>query len=107
MAAIWYNAKTRVRVKFRELNMSKIILDADLKARLNGLDEELELCDTDGRTLGHFIPPEMYRELMYAWAKAQFANEEELEKARQEPGGLTTAEAIAYLEALARSKGPG
>ena len=31
--------------------MNKITLDATLQARLNGMREELELCDASGRTL--------------------------------------------------------
>jgi hypothetical protein len=85
--------------------MQKVILDPDLQARLKGLADHLEFCDETGRTLGFFLPPDVHHELLYAWAKSQFSDEE-LEQARRElkdEGGLTTAEAIAYLESVARS----
>jgi len=83
---------------------AKIVLDPSLRAKLNGLDSEFEVCDETGRTLGHFLPEEVYRELLYTWAKAQ-VTDEEIAQARHElrtEGGLTTPEAIAYLENRAR-----
>ncbi len=88
--------------------MGKLTLDAELRAKLNGLNEPLEVCDESGRTLGHFLPANLYREWAYAWAKAQFADQAEREQARQEirsEGGLTTAEAVACLEQVARAAG--
>jgi hypothetical protein len=85
--------------------MTKVLIDDVLRAKLNGLAGEVELCDESGRTVGHFLPMDQYLKLLYAWAKAEFADEEELRQARAEPGGLTTAEAIAHLESLARSYG--
>lgn len=83
--------------------MTKVLLDDVLRTKLNGLADELELCDQTGQTVGHFVPADLYRELLYAWAKAQFTDEE-IALARQEPGGFTTAEAIAYLEKLVSAK---
>jgi hypothetical protein len=88
--------------------MSKIILDEDLRAKLSNLDADLELCDASGRTLGHFVPAPVYRELLYAWAKAQFTDEEELKTAREEvraEGGLRTSEILAHLESLSPMSG--
>jgi hypothetical protein len=84
--------------------MSKIILDAQLRAKLNGLNEQLDVYDENGTKLGCFLPEAVYMELLYAWAREQFADEEELKQAREEvktQGGYTTAEAIAYLEKVA------
>jgi hypothetical protein len=84
--------------------MGKVILDAELKAKLNGLHQELEFCDEEGKTLGHFVPAKAYRELLYTWAKAQFTDEE-IEQARREvraEGGYTTAEVIAHIEKIVR-----
>ena len=82
--------------------MPKLLLDTDLRARLHDLNIEWEVCDESGRTLGHFLPADLYQKLLYAWAKALFDDEEELKQVRQEPGGMKTAEAISYLQGLAR-----
>jgi hypothetical protein len=67
--------------------MSKITLDPELRAKLNGLNQPLELCDADGRTLGHFLPAEAYRKLLYAAVEAACPHgPEELERRRNEKG---------------------
>jgi hypothetical protein len=71
--------------------MDKIILDAVVREKLNGLKRELEVCDEAGHTLGHFLPPAIYQKLLYAWLNAQ-VSDEELERASQEPGGRALAE---------------
>jgi hypothetical protein len=71
--------------------MNKVILDPDLRAKLHNLDGELELCDESGRTVGHVLPADVYRDLLLAWADAQIS-EEELERRRRQPGGRTLAE---------------
>lgn len=73
--------------------MSKIILDTELKARLNGLDQPLEFCDADGRTLGHFVPVDEFWKLMYALAEAACPHSEaELQRMQEEKGGVPLAE---------------
>lgn len=84
--------------------MSAITLDAELRAKLNGLNEQLEVRDESGRTVGHFVPHEMYRQLLSSWVRAKFGDTAEREQALQEvrtEGGLTTVEAVAHLEQLA------
>jgi hypothetical protein len=71
--------------------MTKVILDESLKAKLNGLNEHLELCDEAGQTVGHFLTDEEYRELLLEWADSQITPEE-LERRRREPRGRTLAE---------------
>jgi hypothetical protein len=66
--------------------MTKVTIDNTLRSKLNGLDEQIELCDESGRTLGHFLPADTYARLIYDWVNAQ-VTDEELEQARQEPGG--------------------
>jgi hypothetical protein len=89
--------------------MSAITLDAELRARLSGLNEQLEVRDEAGRTVGHFVPQELYRQLLSSWGRAKFGDTADREQALQEvrtEGGLTTAEAVAHLEQLAsRSRG--
>ena len=36
--------------------MGTIVLDAALRARLNGLNEKLEVRDENGQLVGHFVP---------------------------------------------------
>jgi hypothetical protein len=71
--------------------MSAIVLDDDLKAKLNGLKETVEVQDATGRSVGHFVPHEEYVRLVYAWAKAE-ASDEELDRVRKETGGRTLSE---------------
>ncbi len=73
--------------------MKKVTLDSALQSKLNGLGEELEVCDEAGKTLGHFLPAELYRKLIYAAVEAACPfDQEELEKRRHEGGGKPLAE---------------
>ncbi len=76
--------------------MNKIVVDPPLRSRLDNLDSRLELCDQSGRVLGYFVPASEQRRLLYAWAQAEFTDEE-IKCARQEPGGMTIAELLADL----------
>lgn len=86
--------------------MGKVILDDDLRAKLNGLNEVVEVCETTGRTVGVFLPEEMYQAYVMAWAKAEFSTPE-ARREREEAladyragKGMTTEQAIAYLKGL-------
>jgi hypothetical protein len=52
--------------------MGKLTLDAELRAKLNGLNEELEICDEAGRIVGHFVPAEIYQQLRYRQAEDRY-----------------------------------
>lgn len=88
--------------------MGTVILDDDLKSRLNGLNEHLEIRDKAGKLIGHFLPDAVYMRLMYDQAKAEFAREETEEAAngivRKWDGtnGKTTPEAIEYVKRMAQ-----
>lgn len=71
--------------------MSKVIIDEGLRARFDNLNEQHELCDPAGKTLGRYLPEDIYREMLLACADAQIS-EEELQRRRQEPRGRTLAE---------------
>lgn len=77
--------------------MTQILVDDVLLSRLHQLTQPLELCDSDGRILGRFIPtldPAEYN-------LTPQISDEELERRRNstEPE-YTTAEVLAYLERL-------
>jgi hypothetical protein len=73
--------------------MTQITLDPALRAKLNGLNEEIALCDEAGRTVGHFVPEEQYRKLLYAWVMSTCPySEEELDRFGKEKGGKSLAE---------------
>jgi hypothetical protein len=71
--------------------MSRVILDSQLRSKLNGLTEHVEFCDESGQTVGHFVPQALYRELLMAWSKAHLSDEE-LARRREEPRGRTLPE---------------
>jgi hypothetical protein len=77
--------------------MSKLTLDPQLKAKLNGLNEHLVLCDEAGKTVGHFLPDDVYQRLLYDSINAR-VTDEELRRADAEPGGRSLAEIWASLE---------
>jgi hypothetical protein len=72
--------------------MSKLILDETLRSKLNGLNEEIELCDESGRTLGHVLPAAIYQKLLYASFEEPPFTSEEVERRRHEQGGRSLAE---------------
>lgn len=86
--------------------MGKVILDDDLRAKLNGLNEVVEVCEPTGRTVGVFLPEELYKEYVMAWARKEFSTPEaarEREAALRDyraGKGMTTEQAIAYLKGL-------
>jgi hypothetical protein len=75
----------------RSAGMTKVILDDILRARLKNLDQQLEVCDEAGRTLGHFLPAQLYQRLLYDWGNAQI-DDNELQRRLNEPGGRALAE---------------
>ena len=79
--------------------MSKVIVDEELRAKLNGLSEGVELCDPMGRTIGYVVSPASYERLVYAWLREQVP-EDEVKKMLEAPkqGGRTLAEIWKSLE---------
>ena len=73
--------------------MSRVLLDPQLQAKLNGLNEHLELCDANGRTVGHFLPDALYRKMLYQIAEAACPDSpEELARMEREAGGRPLAD---------------
>ena len=78
--------------------MTKVVLDAELRDRLLGLSEPLELCDDAGRVLGRVFPSIDLSE--YEPWEPPF---DEAELRRREQSGerrYTTAEVLEHLERL-------
>jgi len=71
--------------------MTQVIVNPELRAKLNGLSEEAVFVDESGQSLGHFLPSGKYRELLNLWVDSLFT-EEELRKAAEETGGRPLAE---------------
>jgi hypothetical protein len=104
--AVWHRQSRRGKIK--ELascdnleewrDMSKFMLDPDLRAKSNGLTEQVEFCDEKGETVGRFLPESHYRKLLYAAADACCPySPEELKRRSQEEGGLSLAEILKNL----------
>ncbi len=71
--------------------MTKVIVDESLRAKLNGLNDQVEFCDGSGRRLGQFLPEEMYQDMLNAWVDTLFTKEE-LKRAEEETGGRPLSE---------------
>ena len=71
--------------------MSAIVLDDQLRARLNGLNETLEVREPDGTTVGRFVPEEVYKKLVYAPLKPPYSDDE-VARRRAEPGARSLAD---------------
>ena len=63
---------------------------------MNDFRTRLELCDEAGETVGFFVPVSEHQKLLYAWARNAF-KDEEIELARQEPGGFAISEILEDL----------
>lgn len=71
--------------------MTKVILGPELREKFNGLNDQLEICDESGKTLGHFLPEGLYREMVNAYLDNLFPKEE-LDEARKQTTGRTLPE---------------
>ena len=73
--------------------MSRITLDANLRERLNGLNERLEVCNEAGDVVGHFVPEVEYQQMLYRLAELQCPySAKELDAMERETGGKSLEE---------------
>ena len=70
--------------------MDPIILDDALKAKLNGLDQVVEVWEPNGKVVGQFVPQDVFLKWMYAMAPDDITAEE-LEHVRRSGTGKTLA----------------
>jgi hypothetical protein len=77
--------------------MGKITLDPVLRAKLNGLNEEMEVRDENDKTIGMFLPQSEYNKLLMRLSEPHFTPEE-MERRRNSVGGCSLAEIWSRLE---------
>ena len=78
--------------------MSKIVLDAELRAKLNGGTEPVELTDEAGNVVGRYSPGDSVSRL--AAALFPVLSREEIAEARREmleKGGVSTEDMLAAI----------
>jgi hypothetical protein len=68
-----------------------LILDDELRAKLNWATESAEIREPNGRVVGYYLPDEVYNRMLVAWAN-DLVTEEELDQASRQTGGRTLAE---------------
>lgn len=75
--------------------MTKLTVDSQTRAKLNNLEELIELCDESGRTLGYFHPT---RSPNGGSANSSPFSDEEIEQRRKQPPGRPLAEIVKELK---------
>jgi CRISPR/Cas system-associated endonuclease Cas1 len=79
--------------------MTTVVVDKELRDKLNGFDHEVIFCDESGQPVGRFLPQSEYMKILYERARHMFTDEE-LEAARRPQREYTTAEVIEHLNKL-------
>jgi hypothetical protein len=83
--------------------MSKIVLDAELLAKLSGATQAVEIADENGNVIGHFLPNAAFERIMSLLLPP--AAEKETAEARAEMlahGGASSEELLAGLAEIKR-----
>lgn len=82
--------------------MTRVMLDAELRARLRTDCEQVEFTDESGIVIGHWVPHDRYMAMLDAWLPP-ITPEERAEAIQEMRDGkcLTTAE---VLEGIERAK---
>jgi hypothetical protein len=78
--------------------MTQIIVDATLPIKLISLTQPVDLCDTQGRVLGRFIPKIDLSQ--YEPLEPQVSDEELMRRAQSKEKTYTTAEVLEHLRKL-------
>jgi hypothetical protein len=71
--------------------MTQVQVDQALREKLGGLGESVEICGSDGRVLGRYLPESEYREMLYDSVEIPFS-EDEIARRRAETGGCSLEE---------------
>lgn len=83
--------------------MNRVVMDAELRAKLNGGRAGFEFVDEAGNVVGHFVPDDSFDRLVEALFPP--VTKEEIAEARAEMlarGGVSTAELLTRLEKVRR-----
>ena len=77
--------------------MTTVIVDKELRDKLNGFEHEVIFCDESGRPVGRFLPESEYMKMLYERAR-HMVTDEELDRAEKESGGRSLAEILNDLQ---------
>jgi hypothetical protein len=64
--------------------MNRVVVDETVRAKLNGLKEQLEFVDESGQELGHYLPADKFRDLLRACGQSLF-DDAEMKEAEAQP----------------------
>jgi hypothetical protein len=78
--------------------MNKVIVDEELRAKLNGSITNVELCDPSGRVVAYIVSPDEYLSLRYVKARERYTDAE-IEELRKQSGGRPLADVLRDLGA--------
>ncbi|MBX9579510.1 MAG: hypothetical protein K2X87_04310 [Gemmataceae bacterium] len=86
--------------------MNKLDLPADVIAKLRAVNGPTKVYDATGEPQAVVLPPELYQQMLDAWADKVFGPPGPPPTAAEIAEGVTTAEAVAYLrELVAKRRG--
>jgi hypothetical protein len=78
--------------------MTRVIVDEQLRSKLQNLSEPLELCDEKGYLVARVLPA--YDPRLYEGLEPTISAEELQRRKQSKEKTYTTAEVLAYLESL-------
>lgn len=83
--------------------MTKVVLDADLRAKLKGGNGGIEFTDEQGTVIGHYLSDQAYSRI-FELIQPPLTREEiaEARKEMLEKGGVSTAEILVAIESAKR-----
>jgi len=84
--------------RIKEPSVTRIVIDAAVRSKLNNLTEPLELCDESGQVLARLTPAIDLSE--YEPLEPQVSDAELLRRSQSNEKTYTTAEVLAYRENL-------
>ena len=90
--------------------MTKVVLDDELRSKLQLDQGGADLCDADGNVVAHVLPRDEYMRLLYDLAWAEFSTPESLkvqeasEEAHRRGDCITSEQLFAEIDALVRRR---